>query len=61
MSSVMIQIPRPQPMTDEQFERLASDFIDWLESIPEQLRFREEPEMIALMFLAHKFRRGELT
>ena len=61
MSSVAIQIPRPQPMTDEQFERLASEFIDWLETIPEPLRFREEPEMIALMFFAHRFKRGELT
>ncbi len=59
--STVISIPKPRPITLEQFEKLASDFIDWLESIPEQLRFREEPEMIALMFLAHKFRRGELT
>jgi len=56
-----VAVPRPQPLTGEQFERLASDFIDWLERIPEPLRFREEPEMVALMYVAYRFRRGELT
>ncbi|AIY90038.1 hypothetical protein [Geoglobus acetivorans] len=61
MSSVAIPVSRPQPLTGEQFERLASEFIDWLERIPEPLRFREEPEMVALMYVAYRFRRGELT
>lgn len=56
-----VAIPKPRPATDDRFEKLASESIDWLETIPEPLRFKEEPEMIALMFFAHKIRRGELT
>lgn len=54
MSSIAIPVPKPRPPTDDHFEKLASEFIDWLETIPEPLRWKEEPEMIALMFIAER-------
>ncbi len=55
-----VAVPRPQPMTDDRFERLASEFLDWLETVPEPFRWREDPDVIKMVFMAEKIRR-ELT